>query len=88
MSAESATARERGEVRGRITIVQEDRIRVVDDLGRGYLFVVEKRAAGAERLERWRDERRPVRVRYRGVPDAGAIAERIEEAGSGAPPAV
>lgn len=66
------------EVRGRITIVQEDRIRVVDDLGRGYLFVVWKRAAATERLEQWRDARTVVRVTYRGLPDAGALAERIE----------
>jgi len=65
---------------GRITVVQEDRIRVVDARGRGYLLTVKKRRASLGQLERWRDERTPVRVRYRGVPDAGAIAERIRPA--------
>lgn len=65
------------EVVGRITIVQEDRIRVVTDDGRGYLFVVKKRAARIDQLERWRDQAVPVRVRYRGTPDAGAIAYAV-----------
>ena len=30
------------EVRGKITVAQEDRIRVVDREGRGYLFVVRR----------------------------------------------
>ena len=67
-----------GEVVGRITIVQEDRIRVVDDAGRGYLFVVRKRAAPIASLEAWRDRCIPVRVRYDGVPDAGALADRVD----------
>lgn len=67
----------RGEVVGEITIVQEDRIRVMENTGRGYLFVVKKRAASLRDLERWRDERLPVRVRYVGLPDAGALAEEI-----------
>ena len=72
--------RTRGSTVGRITVVQEDRIRVVDEQGRGYLLTVEKRRASLDQLERWRDERTPVRVRYRGVPDAGAIVERIRPA--------
>jgi hypothetical protein len=70
----------RGEVTGRITIVQEDRIRVMQDAGRGYLFVVGKRAASPDDLERWRDAGTSVRVRYVGLPDVGAVAERIEPA--------
>ena len=69
-----------GSTVGRITVVQEDRIRVVDARGRGYLFTVKKRRASLGQLERWRDERTAVRVQYRGVPDAGAIAERIRPA--------
>jgi hypothetical protein len=65
-------------VEGVITIVQEDRIRVVDDSGRGYLFRVAKRRASASELEAWRDGRVPVRVRFRGTPDVNARAERIE----------
>jgi hypothetical protein len=64
-------------VEGQITIVQEDRIRVVDDAGRGYLFTLGKRRASLRELERWRDSGRRVRVRYSGVPDAGARVERI-----------
>ncbi|HEX7089535.1 MAG TPA: hypothetical protein VF192_05330 [Longimicrobiales bacterium] len=67
------------EVYGRITIVQDDRIRVEDDGGgRGYLFVVRKRAASLDELEQWRDGRVRVRVRYVGEPDAGAIAEEVQ----------
>jgi formate-dependent nitrite reductase membrane component NrfD len=69
---------QKGEVEGVITIVQEDRIRVVDDAGRGYLFRVAKRRASANELEAWRDGHVPVRVRYRGIPDVNARAERIE----------
>ncbi len=66
-------------VSGRITIVQEDRIRVVDEVGRGYLFTVGKRRASTAQLERWRDGAVRLRVRYRGVPDAGAVATGVEE---------
>jgi formate-dependent nitrite reductase membrane component NrfD len=73
---------QKGEVEGVITIVQEDRIRVVDEAGRGYLFRVAKRRASANELEAWRDGRVPVRVRFRGIPDVNARAERIEGVGS------
>lgn len=66
-----------GEVVGTITIVQEDRIRIMDDAGRGYLLVVRKRVASPDELERWRDTEAPVRVRYRGTPDAGGLAVEI-----------
>ena len=69
--------RRRGEIVGRITVVQEDRIRVMDQAGRGYLLIVGKRRAGPGQLERWRDQRRRLRIAYRGIPDAGALAERI-----------
>ena len=72
-------ARGLAEVHGRITVVQDDRIRVEDDAGgRGYLFVVRKRAASLDDLEQWRDGRVRVRVRYVGEPDAGAIAEEVQ----------
>lgn len=66
-----------GEIVGRITIAQEDRIRVVDALGRGYLLTVGKRKATADQLAAWQRSGRTVRVRYRGQPDLGAVAERI-----------
>lgn len=72
-------ARGLAEVHGRITVVQDDRIRVEDDAGgRGYLFVVRKRAASLDELEQWRDGRVRVRVRYVGEPDAGAIAQEVQ----------
>lgn len=67
-----------GTVEGTITIVQEDRFRLIDDDGRGYLFTTRKRAASMEELERWRDERRHVVVQFSGVPDIGARADRID----------
>ncbi len=67
-----------GEVAGWITIVQEDRFRLMDDEGHGYLFVTRKRAASHEDLERWRDRRTPLAVRYYGVPDLGAVARKVE----------
>lgn len=69
-----------GVVEGRITIVQEDRFRIIDDGGRGYLFTAGKRTATMDELERWRDERRVVTVRFSGVPDIGALATRIRPA--------
>jgi hypothetical protein len=63
-----------GFITGRITIVQEDRIRLVDDDGRGYLFVVRRGAAPTIRLEAWCDAGTLIGVEYRGRPDAGALA--------------
>jgi hypothetical protein len=62
-------------LRGVITIAQEDRIRVVDAAGRGYLFVLGKRVR-RPLPELWRlaRERRPVTVVYEGAPDLGAVA--------------
>ena len=65
------------EVVGRITIVQEDRIRLVDDEERGYLLTVKRQRASLGDLERWRDSGTKLRVRFTGVPDAGAVVERI-----------
>lgn len=67
----------RAEVVGRITVVQEDRIRVVDTDGRGYLFIVQKRRAAHDDLARWRDRGTWLQVRYRGMPDAGAVATSL-----------
>ncbi len=73
-------AEPRGVVRGRITIVQEDRIRLMDAVGRGYLFTVGKRVAPTPALERWRDTGLRVDVEYHGQPDAGAVASRVTPA--------
>ncbi len=69
-----------GRVEGRITIVQEDRFRLMDAAGRGYLFVTRKRAASLEDLEAWREGAVQVTVDYFGVPDVGALARRIHPA--------
>jgi len=67
-----------GTVRGRITIVQEDRFRMEDELGRGYLFILGRKAGvSMDDLHAWREGRIPVTVRYDGAPDLGAIATRI-----------
>lgn len=67
-----------GTVEGILTIVQEDRFRLIDDSGRGYLFTTARRAASLDELERWRDEQQRVSVRFSGVPDIGALATRIQ----------
>ncbi len=69
-----------GRVEGRITIVQEDRFRVMDADGRGYLFVTGKRAASLDQLDAWRDRGVRVAVEYFGVPDVGALARSIRPA--------
>ncbi len=65
-------------VQGVITIAQEDRIRLVDAAGRGYLFILGK---GVRRSlpELWAlaRERRPVTVVYAGTPDLGAVATAL-----------
>ncbi len=69
-----------GLVQGRITIVQEDRFRLMDETGRGFLFVTRKRAASLEQLDAWRDGSVRVEVEYFGVPDVGALARSIRPA--------
>lgn len=67
-----------GTVRGVITIVQEDRFRLQDSLGRGYLFTL-GRGAGAtiQDLHLWEAQQVLVCVDYEGPPDLGAIATRV-----------
>ncbi|HEU4753528.1 MAG TPA: hypothetical protein VFU47_10515 [Armatimonadota bacterium] len=67
-----------GELEGVITIVQEDRFRLEDALGRGFLLTVGRRAGVAMRnLQEWQRGRVLVVAEYRGAPDLGAVAERI-----------
>jgi hypothetical protein len=67
-----------GEVDGIITIVQEDRFRLEDAQGHGFLFILGRRAgASMEDLHRWSDGRDPTVVRYEGPPDLGAVAVRV-----------
>lgn len=45
-----------GEIHGRITIVQEDRFRMEDELGRGYLFILGRKAGvSMDDLNAWRE---------------------------------
>lgn len=62
-------------VRGVITVVQEDRIRLVDAAGRGYLFILDRRVRWSlPDLWRLARERQPVTAVYVGPPDLGAVA--------------
>lgn len=67
-----------GELRGRITIVQEDRFRLEDAEGRGYLLTAgRKSGVSMADLNYWREGQIVVTVTYEGPPDLGAIATRI-----------
>ena len=69
-----------GSVAGTITLVQEDRFRLEDDLGRGYLFTL-GRGLGIDlpRLKQWSARRAHLEVEYVGAPDLGARATRVRE---------
>lgn len=68
----------RGELRGVITLVQEDRFRLEDERGRGYLLILGKKVAlsQAELMHLCRGQT-PVQVEYVGPPDLGAVATRV-----------
>jgi hypothetical protein len=71
----------RGQVRGVITIVQEDRFRLEDEQGRGYLFTLGRGAGpGVRDLYLWCDRKVPIDVDYKGPPDMGGVAIRIRPA--------
>ena len=76
-----ATLPARGTVRGVITVVQEDRFRLEDGVGRGYLFTL-GRASGASvrALVAWNGDGSVVEVTYQGTPDQGAIATSVRVA--------
>lgn len=70
-----------GEVVGTIALVVEDRFRLIDDLGRGYLFTLSRTAGrDPDELVRWADAGCKVHVVFRGAPDLGAVAERVRPA--------
>ena len=69
-----------GEVCGTITVVQEDRFRLEDAQGHGFLFILGRQAgASMVDLHRWNEGRVPIAVQYEGPPDLGAVAVRVEE---------
>ena len=67
-----------GQVRGIIILVQEDRFRLEDAQGHGFLFILGRQAGASMRdLHRWSESRIPVTVQYEGPPDLGAVAIRV-----------
>jgi hypothetical protein len=67
-----------GRVEGRITIVQEDRFRLEDATGRGYLFILgRKSGVSSQELNDWRAGCVPISVDYEGAPDMGAVARHV-----------
>jgi hypothetical protein len=69
---------DRGCLRGTITLVQEDRFRFQDNFGRGYLFTLGRgNGVSLRQLHTWCDDRQTVEVEYRGAPDLGAVALRL-----------
>ncbi len=73
-------ASQRRHLTGRIILVQEDRFRIVDGTGRGYLLGISYKAGlGQEDLERFHEADAQVRVEYTGEPNlASGIAHNIE----------
>jgi hypothetical protein len=68
-----------GQVRGIITVVQEDRFRLEDAQGHGFLFILGRRAgASMGDLHRWNEGQVPVAVQYEGPPDLGAVAVHVQ----------
>ncbi len=71
-----------GELVGRITVVQEDRFRLEDGDGRGYLLILGRRSGvSLADLDAWQRGSVRVRVHYEGAPDLGAVAEQIRTLG-------
>lgn len=57
-------------VRGRITIVQEERFRMITEGGQGFLFTLGNSIrSSADDLRRFRDAQTPVVVEYSGEPN-------------------
>jgi hypothetical protein len=72
-----------GRLRGMVTVVQEDRFRLQDDIGRGYLLTLGRgNGVGLRNLHTWCDRRATVEVEYRGAPDLGAVAVQAREVAS------
>jgi formate-dependent nitrite reductase membrane component NrfD len=64
-----------GRITGTITLVQEDRFRLEDERGRGYLFTLGRGLGlGLQDLRRWSARGTQLEVVYDGAPDLGAVA--------------
>ena len=73
---------EQREVAGVVTLMQEDRFRIETPDGVGMLFTLGMHAnRKTADLARLVGSGRPVRVVYRGEPDLGAVATRVDEIG-------
>ena len=72
--AQKAGLPTQGQLRGVITVVQEDRFRLEDEDGQGYLFTLSWGRTPHPRPNRLSEQRAPVTVEYQGVPDLGAVA--------------
>jgi hypothetical protein len=71
----------RREAIGVITLMQEDRFRLETLDGVGLLFTLSRSAkTPRDELVRIVGMRVPVRVRYEGEPDVGAVALRVDRA--------
>ena len=69
-----------GRVSGAITVVQEDRFRLEDAVGRGYLFTLGRGLGfGVQDLRAWSTRRAQLEVEYEGAPDLGAVAVQVRE---------
>lgn len=69
---------DRGHLRGVITLVQEDRFRLVDEQGCGYLFTLGRlNGVSLRKLHGWCNESQIVEVEYGGAPDLGAVAVQL-----------
>ena len=71
--------------RGHITLVQEQRFRLVTDTGQGLLLTLSHKASlGAEDLQRLHRNHTPVMVFYDGPPDlASGVAREVRAADAG-----
>jgi len=67
----------RCDAEGVIVVTQEDRFRLQTPDGRSLLFVLGD-GIGVEKVASLAAGRRPVAVCYRGEPEAGAVATRVE----------
>jgi hypothetical protein len=68
---------------GHISLVQEERFRLITDDGRGFLFTLGRKAdVQVADLQKLRESHAPVRVEYRGEPNTtSGVAEVVETVG-------
>ncbi|HEU5012701.1 MAG TPA: hypothetical protein VFT66_09170 [Roseiflexaceae bacterium] len=69
-------------VRGHITVVQEERFRMITEGGQGLLFTLGNSIRyGADDLRRFRDTQTPVVVEYSGAPNLSTgMAHKVQAA--------